>query len=481
MENTTAATVPVKLTLSTLSGLKRRSRLNVPLKFSQLRQQVRSTFPDVKNFTLQYVDEEGDNITVTCDEDLEEAHNVFKDLRRVLMFTVECVPSSTTAVPPPPPSEKTPHTKPTGRRRGHGCCRGRHPLVKVMEFPGLKFPFPGNLKSLFANGTVPALHFGITCDGSNQHPLLGKRYHKIGQNYDLNETEFVKLKAHEQKKYEVIAFPGAVPVPVNNHILKELKSRPVLHHGVTCDGSNQHPLVGVRYHKIGHNYDLNEAEFLKLTPSEQKKYEIISRPGATPVPVNNTPDCVFVRDITIPDGQVFPPGKRFRKTWLVKTGVAGWPAGCILTHICGNKMGLTKGIALDAQKPHALVEISLDFIAPSHPGEVTSNWRVTDPDGKVFGHTLWSKIVVKPLASSVAASTSSAASVSSVETAHASRPAASAPTTPVSTATTPTPGTALQQLLEMGFALPVETLQSVLAANPGNLRAAVATLLHYCK
>ena len=62
--------------------------------------------------------------------------------------------------------------------------------------------------------SAPVLHFGITCDGSNQRPLVGKRYHKIGEDYDLNETEFTKIPRHEQLKYEVIAIPGAIPVPV---------------------------------------------------------------------------------------------------------------------------------------------------------------------------------------------------------------------------------------------------------------------------
>jgi len=79
-------TVPVKFSLS---GSKKRARLHVPLKISQLRKQVRSSFSNVKEFELLYVDEEGDNIIVNTDEDLVEAQSVFKMLGRVISFIVD--------------------------------------------------------------------------------------------------------------------------------------------------------------------------------------------------------------------------------------------------------------------------------------------------------------------------------------------------------------------------------------------------------
>jgi len=396
--------------------------------------------------------------------------------------------------------------------------------VKVMQFPGARKCFE-RFNALFANGSIPVLHFGITCDGSNQNPLVGKRYHKIGQNYDLNETEFAKLTRAEQEKYEVIAFPGDVPVPVKNSKTENSKTKPAIHYGIVCDGSNQNPLLGVRYHKIGHNYDLNEAEFAKLSPNEQGKYEMISRPGATPVPVAKARECVFVRDVTFPDGQVIASDTQFKKTWLVKTGAAGWQTGCTLTHISGDKMSAPHRVPLAPQKPNTPVQVSIDFTAPSRPGKVTSKWRVAGPDGKLFGDFLWATIVVKPSGASAAASamdvetahvSASAAAAAAAattpemfETAHASASSA-ATTTPkmdldesemdvatpkmdldeskmdfyvedvetehASAAAAAVPATPLQQLLELGFAVPVDTLQRVLDSVGGNVPAAVAKL-----
>jgi len=390
MEHAAAATVPVKLTLS---GSKRRSRLNVPLKFVELCQKVRSTFPDVKNFELQYVDDEGDNIIVSSDADLQEAQSVFRDLGRVPSFLVNKTAAATPAAARPPARTNTNHRRCGFTDRRFGC--GRRPMVQVLRFPGVQ----EGLKSLFGGR---ALHFGITCDGSNQHPLVGKRFHKIGHDYDLNETEFAKLTRQEQEKYEIIAFPGAAPVPVKSIPVpvktpdsEACKSNPAIHYGVRCDGSNQNPLVGVRYHKIGCNYDLNKTEFAKLPLTEQHKYEMITRPGATPVPVARLLDCTFVRDVTIPDGQVLPPSKNFKKTWLVKTGINGWPAGCALVNIGGDKMNAPQRVMLEPQKPHTLVPVSIDFTAPSCPAKITSKWQVAGPDGKLFGHTLWASVDVK--------------------------------------------------------------------------------------
>jgi len=252
------------------------------------------------------------------------------------------------------------------------------------------------------------------------------------------------------------------------------KSQPkVIHFGVMCDGSGQNPLLGVRYHKIGHNYDLNETEFVKLPLNEQQKYEMIPRPGATPVPVAKVPNCAFVRDVTIPDGQVISPGKQFKKTWLVKTGVTDWPAGCTLTHVCGDKMCAPHRVVLGPQKPHSLVQVSVDFTAPSRAGKITSKWRVAGPNGKLFGHTLWASIVVKPAESSATVSSATATAVP-VENRRASASAAAAAAVPASVA--PATSGALQQLLEMGFAVPVGTLQRVLDSVGGNVPAAVATL-----
>merc|ERR1711862_542581 len=78
--------------------------LDAPLKISKLQQRVRECFPNIKDFGLHYTDEEGDNITVSSDEDLSEAQSVFNHLGRVISFVVD---TSTTPDCPTQPTTTT--------------------------------------------------------------------------------------------------------------------------------------------------------------------------------------------------------------------------------------------------------------------------------------------------------------------------------------------------------------------------------------
>merc|ERR1719218_448071 len=55
-----------------------------------------------------------------------------------------------------------------------------------------------------------------------------------------------------------------------------------VHEGVTCDKSGMCPIVGNRYHLVGHNYDLCEAEYNKLDDKEKAAFKKIVPPGAEP-------------------------------------------------------------------------------------------------------------------------------------------------------------------------------------------------------
>ena len=56
------------------------------------------------------------------------------------------------------------------------------------------------------------------------------------------------------------------------------------HQGIVCDKSGMNPIVGTRYSLRGGNYDLCEAEFFKLPPGEQAKYDMYKTPRGRPEP-----------------------------------------------------------------------------------------------------------------------------------------------------------------------------------------------------
>eukprot|EP00729_Bicosta_minor_P007686 gene7686-4350_t len=49
-----------------------------------------------------------------------------------------------------------------------------------------------------------AIHPGAICDLSGMSPIIGTRYHKMGEDFDVCETEFKKLPVAEKAKYESI-------------------------------------------------------------------------------------------------------------------------------------------------------------------------------------------------------------------------------------------------------------------------------------
>merc|ERR1719502_1863829 len=82
--------------------------------------------------------------------------------------------------------------------------------------------------------------------------------------------------------------PGAAAVPTDAFCPADPHlpgAAPGVHDGVTCDKSGMCPIVGNRYHLTGHNYDLCEAEYMKLDAKEQAHFRKIPPPaGAAPTP-----------------------------------------------------------------------------------------------------------------------------------------------------------------------------------------------------
>ena len=55
-----------------------------------------------------------------------------------------------------------------------------------------------------------------------------------------------------------------------------------VHVGVTCDVSGMSPIVGNRWHLVGHNYDLCDAEYNKLPDAQKERFVLIATPRSQP-------------------------------------------------------------------------------------------------------------------------------------------------------------------------------------------------------
>merc|ERR1719399_1456451 len=192
----------------------------------------------VSSMTLKWTDEDGDMITIADDTDLQEALTTSK--LRIVVTAAANKPSAAA---------------------GGDVNSAVDALAAALDLD-LPAEFKENIVNHLSHAAEDGQvrHWGITCDVTGQSPIVGVRYHKIGVDYDLCESEFLKLSEKEQTLYEKIEQP------------------PVKHWGVSCDASGMYPIVGVRYTKIGDNYDLCEAEFNKLSAEEQALFQKIDIP-----------------------------------------------------------------------------------------------------------------------------------------------------------------------------------------------------------
>jgi murein DD-endopeptidase MepM/ murein hydrolase activator NlpD len=106
-------------------------------------------------------------------------------------------------------------------------------------------------------------------------------------------------------------------------------------------------------------------------------------------------DLAFVEDVTIPDDTVLPGGSMFVKTWKVRNnGTVNWGDGYKFVFIANTPMTSFAEVPLPPAKAAEDATISISMEAPRHPGRYKCTWRARDPQGKFFGHDIWTLIRV---------------------------------------------------------------------------------------
>jgi next-to-BRCA1 protein 1 len=107
--------------------------------------------------------------------------------------------------------------------------------------------------------------------------------------------------------------------------------------------------------------------------------------------------AIFVEDVTVPDGQAFPPGAEFVKCWRLRnTSNRDWPENTELVFLAGDSLS-------DSALPPVLIgqvaagaEFDVwtgELKAPDTPGRYVGYWRMK-ADGELFGNSLWIEINV---------------------------------------------------------------------------------------
>lgn len=132
-----------------------------------LKDLLNKQFKDVSGKRLTYVDEDGDTITMTNQEELDEYFRVAE---------VSGLKSLKIHV-------------------GSAQNKKNAPLVQEED------------KKQDKKDATPVVHWGFTCDVSGICPITGPRFHKRGQDYDLCQEEFQKLSDEDKKLFERIDVP----------------------------------------------------------------------------------------------------------------------------------------------------------------------------------------------------------------------------------------------------------------------------------
>lgn len=120
----------------------------------------------------------------------------------------------------------------------------------------------------------------------------------------------------------------------------------------------------------------------------------------SPTPTVDAGPCTnvltFLDDLTIEDGTTFAPGASIDKQWLVKNdGTCNWDAAYKLKWVGGFTLGVIEEQPLFPAKAGVQVTLRIVFTAPTEPGTYQSTWQAVDPDGNLFGDTVFMEIVVQ--------------------------------------------------------------------------------------
>jgi photosystem II stability/assembly factor-like uncharacterized protein len=112
-------------------------------------------------------------------------------------------------------------------------------------------------------------------------------------------------------------------------------------------------------------------------------------PFVTPPPV--TPSACdrasFVADVTVRDGTTFAPGEAFTKTWRLKnSGSCTWTKNYALVFYGGEQMEAPTAVNLPwAVAPGAMVDVTVNAVAPSTSGSYRGDWILRNASGQLFG------------------------------------------------------------------------------------------------
>merc|ERR1712166_1120033 len=123
----------------------------------------------------------------------------------------------------------------------------------------------------------PVVHLGIACDLTGMDPIVGPRFKKFTEDYDLCQAAFDTLDNEEKSTFRMINAPEDAA-----HVAAEDEEQQQMHENIWCDGCSCTPIMGPRYTKQldGDTYDVCQVCFSALDDSEKQKLTKADKPEA---------------------------------------------------------------------------------------------------------------------------------------------------------------------------------------------------------
>ena len=399
------------------------------LSFDVLLPQVATLFSlKPQHVSLKYVDQDGDRITMSCDEDLEDAVEQFKHANAVKLFvTVSSVPVRTlerddedfevvrlapeevavagedSVVPEVEPlasSESSLASTTEEKNESVSVDSAR----KVLE--SLKASDPSSLSSLMeALGFVSVSSVSKEATAGASPVVSPTRVPSAaGASPALAPTPVPAATGVSPSRGPSgigapAPIPGAAPV--------------LFHYNVECDVCKMNPIAGIRYKcSMCTDFDLCEScEASCKHPSSHPLIKMRVPRTLSPVAQAFTPasssasappkktkyHAKYVKDVTIEDRCNVAPGSFHQKVWkLINSGCTRWPAGFGLIQVSGDTIVDPESVKgqLGEVGPGEEFTVSAPIQVPTKPGRYTSYFRLSDLEGKPFGPRIWVDFVV---------------------------------------------------------------------------------------
>jgi len=286
MAPTTAATaskvkptIPVKYEFM---GSLRRSTIGLPPKLRQVRKKLAKSFPEFAHLfededqllRLIYTDDEGDEITITTNDELLEAYRLAQDSGKVLRFTVpdfEDKPARVKAVEVTTTAETAIPVATVA-----AAATNVDTSVQAAAAPTVVQTDEDVVRAI-VQGT--AVHFGKTCAKTGVSPILGRCFRNKLDGSFVCEAAIPTTNSGNFEEVAVQHGGSRIRVPRELvHTAHHLGFG--VHRGVMCDVTGMQPILGCRYKRVNKNYDLCTYAFNLLTDTEKAEYRpIIKKPG----------------------------------------------------------------------------------------------------------------------------------------------------------------------------------------------------------